>query len=981
MAELVLTKLGEAVVSHAVQRVSELLIHEATSLITVKDDVERLQAELRRMQCFLKDADRKQEQDERVRNWIAEVRDVAYDVEDVVETFIIKVDSSFIKVIHLRRIRNRISFIQARIKDIFESRLNYGIEFAGREQGSSFPEAEQQRNSRRSCPYDDDDDDDDDGVISLERCVTALEAQLLKEEDRVCVVSIVGMGGLGKTTLAKKVFNHRKVRQHFDCFVWVFVSQQYVPKDVLCEILVQVKGIQSHCAGGNSEKSRQRRDLLEETNSEKSILQKFEEHELINLIKDELEKKRYLVVLDDIWRIDAWNRIKGAFLKGKKGSKVVFTTRIKEVAFSADPYVAPIEPPFLTLEESWELLRRKAFPRDIFGERGCPPNYEKLGKEMIKKCGGLPLAIVVLGGLLRTKNLLDGWKKVERDVSLHFNNFKSQQQYGVEEILALSYHDLPYYLKPCFLYLGGFPEDWEIPSRKLIRLWIAEGFIPTPRTGEMDETMEDIAEQYLQELIDRCMLQVGKRDHTGAGVKTCRMHDLMRDFCVSKVREENFFEIIEQHQMNMANPGSSVQGLASTRSRRIAVYLDRDRDLDRGAPWPWMDQVCPHLRSLLCFDVGDFFLPLSNKNFRLVRVLELWFVRPSDKFEVPGEIGNLIHLRYLGFRGAGMSTYLPRSIGKLRNLHTLDLRENYITSLPKAISRLTRLRHLLLPSHWVDDSTIFKCSKCHFRMDNLRNIETLKYIVDETLIRYDAVSKLTNLRKLGICFQSDKEVRTVLESFTPAQLGRLRSLTMIMQPKDHSFPSLKLLSGCHALSKLSLYGKLPEDSYGTLRFLPVSLTKLVLARSEIKRDPMTVLEKLPDLRFLQLGKQSYVGNEMVCSADGFPRLETLQLFSLSQVEQSWRVAKGALPSLKRLDIKWIPKLRTIPEDLKFFAKIRELNITREHSSFKDDEAEQGKDPPETSERPHTYWQSHIESSERGEATRLWSRANPSRINT
>ena len=538
MADFILSKLAESIVHQTVKRISELLVHEAASLTSVKDDVERLRAELRRMQCFLRDADSKQEQDERVRNWVAEVRDVAYDVEDVIESFIIEFSSSFIKAFCLRKLKTQIKFIHAKIDDIFKSKQRYQIEFASGE-GTSYV-AELGRNLRRSYPNDEDEDD----VIGLEGSAMALKGELMKQEDRLCVVSVVGMGGLGKTSLAKRVYNNKDVRQHFDCHAWVFISQQFVLRDVLYGILNQV-----------------------ERDNERETLGNLREHHLIDRIRNSLKGKRYLVILDDIWRIEAWDSIKSAFPNGKKGSKVLFTTRNKEVALSASPLSSLIELSFLTFEESWELLQRKACSRHVVVKGDSLLEFESLGKEMVQKCGGLPLAIVVLGGLLRTKNSLEGWKKVQKDVSSRVS-----KQYGVEEILTLSYNDLPYYLKPCFLYISSFPENWEIPKRKLIRLWIAEGFVPTPSEGQAEETMEDIAEQYLGELIDRCMVQVNKRDYTGMGVKTCRMHNVMREFCVSKAREDNFFEII-QHEINMKAPGSSsFQHFPATCSRRIAVH-------------------------------------------------------------------------------------------------------------------------------------------------------------------------------------------------------------------------------------------------------------------------------------------------------------------------------------------------------------------------------------------------------------------------
>ncbi|EXB32328.1 Putative disease resistance RPP13-like protein 3 [Morus notabilis] len=214
MAEVVASKLAQAVVSQAVRTITDLLVREATSLSSVKDDVE----------CFLKDAESKQQQDERVRNWVAEVKDVACEIEDAIETYIFKVNSSYLKAFIISESLGPES-PPSRISCKALVKAGKGIDTTAL------------KNLRRSYPDDDDDDDDNhsDDVITL-------KAQLVKEEDRCCVVSIVGMGGLGKTTLAKKAYNDIDLKKHFDCRAWVFVSQQFVPKDILSELGFNQKG-------------------------------------------------------------------------------------------------------------------------------------------------------------------------------------------------------------------------------------------------------------------------------------------------------------------------------------------------------------------------------------------------------------------------------------------------------------------------------------------------------------------------------------------------------------------------------------------------------------------------------------------------------------------------------------------------------------------------------------------------------------------
>ncbi|KAF3434087.1 hypothetical protein FNV43_RR25190 [Rhamnella rubrinervis] len=863
-AELVLSKLAESAISQTVQRVSDLLIHEAASIRSVRTDVVLLEHELRSLLGFLRDADVKQEHDQRLRDLVIRVKDVADDVEDVIETFITRVAFSYMKGLHNKRIRTEINNIQIRIQSITRSMLFYGIRTDFGE--GTISTVELQRNLRRSNPNNEDDEEDND-VISLESSTAALKAELSSWESPLRIVSVAGMGGLGKTTLAKKVYN--SMRRHFDCCAWVFISQQYVPRDVL----IQVGSIFERIKIG---RTKDEKHNLEQVKNEREVLNTLEQYELIDLLREELKRKRYLVVLDDIWSIEAWDCIRSAFPMTVRnlGSKVLFTTRNKEVATFADPLSSPIELPFLTLEASWELLQRKAFSRDAGGYRCCLPEFEELGIEMAKRCQGLPLALVVLGGLLKTKNSLDEWKKVLSDVNSHLNKLHSGQQYeGVHEILALSYYDLPYNLKPCFLYLGNFPEDFAVPKRRLVRLWIGEGFIHTPTRGDTKQTLEDIAERYLEQLIDRCMVQVARRDSIGVGVKTCRMHDLMRDLCTLKAKEESFARIINKYESKMIFADSaSSHHLGIGQSRRIVLHLGCD--LDCKEHWlcnligmhtmntPWAEQVHCHLRSLLCLGGAISVSALSLRNFRMLRVLELRIVGSK----IPARIGNLIHLRYLRLSAPRKRIYLPSSIGNLRNLLTLDLGDCMAVILPRTVSRLIRLRHLLLPYR-------LKLPRWSgIRIDRLKDIETLKYIPSSTLTRHDALNKLTSLRNLGIKFDgSTDDFRRVLES--------------------------------------------PIVESGCVRSLYVSY-----------QDPMLVLEKLPNLMFLRLSSKMYLGSEMVCSANGFPKLKTLQLGFMSHLRK-WTVENGAMPCLKKLHIVSVPNLEMIPSQLKIvITTLEDLSI-------------------------------------------------------
>lgn len=561
-------------------------------------------------------------------------------------------------------------------------------------------------------------------------------------------------------------------------------------------------------------------------------------------------------------------------------------------------------------------------------------DMERLGKEMVAQCGGLPLAIVVLGGLLMTKSTLSEWRTVHQNFNSYLRRGRSSRENGrVHEVLALSYHDLPYQLKPCFLHMGNFPEDSKIPTRKLYQLWMAEGFIS--QEPEEEESIMDVAERCLGELVQRCMVQVRVDEATGR-FKSCRLHDLTRELCLVKGKEENFLKKIplRYEPELLSTPSPSAMATSSiSKTRRLSIAVDYDFDSyfpPRKENPEYRKENLEKVRSAL------FFSRLSNRRnlqpalefvcneFELIRVLDLERFDFGDK--LCKGIGDLLHLRYLSLRGSQLNK-LPSSIGNLKYLQTLDLRVPFLVclSVPNVIWKLNLLKHLYLPpSH--------ECTS-KLQLNSLSKLEILKNF-DTRVSDYRDITKLTKLQKLAAILSLEIEHLAALINHLKMDYLHIKDSSFRIRydfQSEKESTVLRELVGSVHLQKLDLIGvinRLPEYCH-----FGQSLTKLTLRSSKLKEDPITTLEKLPNLQTLILRKNAFAGNEICCSSQGFPCLTILELQGLTDLE-NWKIEEGAMPNLYCLKIDECINLRMVPEGIKFIASLRELVIVNMPDVFK-----------------------------------------------
>ncbi|OAY40447.1 hypothetical protein MANES_09G023000v8 [Manihot esculenta] len=670
----------------------------------LKAELRKLEDILLTVKAVLMDAEEKQVNDPPLRLWLAKLKDALYDAEDVLDEFQCEDQRRRVlqlygttskKVGHFLSCSNLMAFrikMSAKVKQIRE-KLD---EIAS--QKSKFHLIERYE-SRHVMPRERalthsfvqaseviGRDDDKENIITL--------LQDSSDSDQISVIPIVGIGGLGKTSLAKFVYNDERVRNHFQLQIWVCVSEEFDIK-ILTEKIIK---------------------STEEGMRHVEKLSKMEMDQLQRILREIIGDKKYLLILDDVWNDDPmkWNQLKELLCMGANGSKILVTTRSNKVASIMGTIPKAYELSGLPEDECVALFTKFAFKE---GQVKRYPNLLKIGVEIVKKCKGVPLAVKTLASLLLLNTDESYWKSI-RDSEL----WKiEQKETDILPALRLSYEQLPAHLKKCFAYCSFYPKDYEFSNWELIQFWMAHGLL---ESANQNEELEDIGSRYFQELGSRSFFQDFE---TREGIWiTCKMHDLVHDLALSLTQNE--FLAITSSTTHISHNVRHLLFPNSTSLPQDLSTLLQGLDRVRTAIFQ-SDEKSPSSQSNL-----DSYL----LRFHYLRMLDL----AHSKLEISLDwIGALKHLRYLRLYGNSGIKKLPNSICKLHNLQTLVLSDS-IEELPSDIRYLINLRFLLfstkqkcLPMNGIGCLTslrflaIGSCEKLEHLFEDMQGLKHLRILI------------------------------------------------------------------------------------------------------------------------------------------------------------------------------------------------------------------------------------------------------------
>ncbi|KAH0660926.1 hypothetical protein KY289_029674 [Solanum tuberosum] len=821
---------------HLLQRhLNDLLDSNAYSISLIREEIELVKQDLEFIRSFLVIVEQEMYKD----LW-ARGLDVAYEVKDVINSIIVRENGLLHLIFSLPITIKKIKLIKEEVTDLNEK--------IPKNRGLTVVKSPKKPVERKSLTT-------DKIIFGFEEETNLILRKLTSGPADLDVISITGMPGSGKTTLAYKVYNDKSVSSHFDLRAWCTVDQGYDEKKLFDKIFNQVS----------------------DTDSKLS-----ENIDVADKLRKQLYGKRYLIVLDDVWDITTWDELTRPFPEVEKGSRIILTTRKKEVALHGKLYTAPLNLRLLRSEESWELLEKRAF-----GNESCPDELLDVGKEIAENCKGLPLVADLIAGIIAGR---EKKKSVWLEFLNNLHSFIFKNEVEVMKVIEISYDHLPDHLKPCLLYFTSLPKDSAMPIYELKAIWVAEGFV---EKTEM-KSMEEVVKIYLDDLISSSLViyfnEIGDEP-------SCQLHDLVHDFCLIKARKEKFFDLI------------SSSAPSDLLSRQITIDDDEEHF---GLNFVLFSSTKKrhsgkHLLSLRIN--GDKLDDCLSDTFHLrhLRLLRVLFLDINVKDSLLNEICKLNHLRFL--RIGTQVKSLPLSFSNLWNLEILwvDNEESTLILLPR-IWHLVKLRLLITTA----------CS--FFDMDadepiliaEDTELENLRYIHKLVLLYWkdteDIFKRLPNLQVLQFQLKESWDYSTEQYWFPKLDcLTELKDLTVAFESSNTND------SGSSAAINR------PWDFH-----FPSNLKKLRLGDFPLTSDSLSTIARLPNLEELSLYRTIIHGEEWnMGEEDTFENLKYLKLYQVTL--SKWEVGEEFFPALEKLKLEGCCKLEEIPPS---FGDIWSLKIIK-----------------------------------------------------
>ncbi|XP_021758051.1 putative disease resistance protein RGA3 [Chenopodium quinoa] len=884
--------------------VSDVVLKSAHEKIALyfggRNKVEELQKTMMMIQARVLDAERRGEGESGalVKLWLKRLKNVLYQMEDLFEEVAIAdketeliaagkltkpLHNLFSKLSPFSHFRNsKVAYeVKAVMKEfkIITSEmqsLNLGVCSVDEQPSVSLSKKE------RTCSFIMEEE-----VVGRDEDKKALIDMVLDIDDvegRYSVIPIVGIGGLGKTTLAQLVYNDKNVQKQFELRGWACVSDVVTIEEFARKILSSVTG--SDC-------------------------QHLSMEELQIRLQNSVNDKKYLLVLDDVWDEDRerWLSLKRLLCGGKQGSRIIVTCRSRVVALNMGT-VVPYELKGLSEEKSWELFRNLVFKQ---GQEHRNPNLTSIGREIVKRCADVPLVIRTIAGLLYSKDAEIEWK-IFNDKELRMIK---QNEDSIMSTLKLSYDHLPSHLKQCFAYCSVFPKDYVLRKQHLIDLWMAQGFIMSSYGGE---SATDVGDVYLMDLLRRSFLLEDVRGEDG-DIISCKMHDLMHDLAQY---------VAGEHTAVLA--GSKLQINDSIRHASFIV----------GSSWEVPSSLLStkQMRSVLL--LSHTTLLNLNEMFSKLRCLRALDLFKADCECLPSSIGKLVHLRYL--RLGCSILFLSEAITMLQNLQTLDIRAcKLLREFPNGFNKLTNLRNLYnykiglndMPSRFGLLTSL--CTLDKFVVGESNGLDALaclnnlfgRLVIHQVKYRREAVSEamVANLKGKKLVDlvlrwssvygdstnRADEDEETLVLEYMqpPPTLKRLHVMdwTGVTFPRwgiDESpciLPNLVSLciQFCHRCKCLPPMSQLPH-----LRFLELAYLEVLEYVDFDDNDIPSAAAYFPSLERLEL--------QNLCKLKGWSRLQMKA--DVHQQRHDWNQqyfsTQRVFPRLSWLRIYSCPKLRSLP---------------------------------------------------------------------